>query len=176
MTATRTPLLDRLGLSRPELRAWALYDWANSAMITVVVTAVYPVYFSKVLCSSPGADPEAVAQIATQRHTWITTGSMCLVAVLSPLLGTLADMGAARKRFLAAFLTLGVAATGGMGLLQQGDWAWGMALFGLANLGRPEASCSTTRSCPQSRARTSTTASRRRPTRWVTWVAACCWR
>jgi len=32
-------LLGRLGLDRPELRAWAMYDWANSAFLTVVVTA-----------------------------------------------------------------------------------------------------------------------------------------
>ncbi len=39
-------LLNRLGLHRPELRAWAMYDWANSAFMTVVVTAVFPNYFS----------------------------------------------------------------------------------------------------------------------------------
>ena len=35
-------LLDRLGLHRKELRAWAMYDWANSAMVTTIVTAVLP--------------------------------------------------------------------------------------------------------------------------------------
>ena len=35
-----TSLLDRLGLHRPELRAWALYDVANSAWMTTVMTAV----------------------------------------------------------------------------------------------------------------------------------------
>jgi len=38
---TRVSLLDRLGLHRKELRAWAMYDWANSAMVTTIVTAVY---------------------------------------------------------------------------------------------------------------------------------------
>ncbi len=36
--------LDKLGLGRPELRAWAMYDWANSAMACTIVTAVFPVY------------------------------------------------------------------------------------------------------------------------------------
>ena len=36
----------RLGLRTKEQRAWAMYDWANSAMITVIVTAVYPIFFS----------------------------------------------------------------------------------------------------------------------------------
>ena len=38
--------MKRLALHRPELRAWALYDWANSAMITVIVTAVFPIYYA----------------------------------------------------------------------------------------------------------------------------------
>ena len=41
-------LLDRLGLHRRELRAWALYDVANSAWMTTVMTAVFPLFFVKV--------------------------------------------------------------------------------------------------------------------------------
>jgi len=37
-------LLSRLGLDRPELRAWAMYDWAASAMQTTVMVAVFPIY------------------------------------------------------------------------------------------------------------------------------------
>ena len=39
-------LLARIGLHRPELRAWAMYDWANSAFQTTVITAVFPRFFS----------------------------------------------------------------------------------------------------------------------------------
>ena len=42
------PALEPLGLSRPELRAWAMYDWANSAMVCTIITAVFPIYYSKV--------------------------------------------------------------------------------------------------------------------------------
>lgn len=37
-------LLDRLGLHRRELRAWAMYDWANSAFQTTIIAAVFPIY------------------------------------------------------------------------------------------------------------------------------------
>ena len=43
-----SPLLQRLGLGRPELRAWAMYDWANSVFVTTVIAAVFPIYFSTV--------------------------------------------------------------------------------------------------------------------------------
>ena len=51
-------LLSRLGLSRPELRAWAMYDWAVSAVQTTIMVAVFPVYFVNIakadLPESPG--------------------------------------------------------------------------------------------------------------------------
>jgi len=78
-------LLERLALHRPELRAWALYDWANSAMITVIVTAVYPIYFSKVAA-------DGLSQVeATSMHGRATVIALLCAAILAPLLGAVAD-------------------------------------------------------------------------------------
>ncbi|MCE7873881.1 MFS transporter [bacterium CPR1] len=121
--------LDRLGLNRPELRAWALYDWANSAFVTVVVTAVFPIFFQKVACQ--GLEPaRAVVLFALT-----TTISMGLAAVLSPFLGALADACGLRKRLLARFMGLAVLCTAGMALLSPGQWKLAGLLFILANLG-----------------------------------------
>ena len=57
--------LDVLGLSRPELRAWAMYDWANSAMVCTIITAVFPIYYSKVACA--GLEPEVASRMARHR-------------------------------------------------------------------------------------------------------------
>jgi UMF1 family MFS transporter len=40
-------ILSRIGLDRPELRAWAMYDWANSAFQSTVITAVFPPFFCR---------------------------------------------------------------------------------------------------------------------------------
>ena len=45
-------LLERLGLGRRDLRAWAMYDWANSAVQTTIIAAVFPIYFQKVAAAS----------------------------------------------------------------------------------------------------------------------------
>ena len=123
------PLLERLGLHRPELRAWALYDWANSAMVTTVVTAVFPIYFGKV--AAAGLDPPA----ATQRHALASTVALVAVAALAPLLGTLADVGPWKKRFLAGFLVLGTGATALLATVGHGDWLPAAALFVLGTIG-----------------------------------------
>ena len=121
-------LLDRLGLHRKELRAWAMYDWANSAMVTTIVTAVFPIYFSAVA----GADL-GTAQ-ATYRLAIATTIALVIIAVLSPILGTLADQAGIKKRLLGAFLLIGCIAVGLMFFIERGEWFYAAILFVVANI------------------------------------------
>ena len=121
--------LDALGLGRPELRAWAMYDWANSAMVCVIFTAVFPIYYEQVACA--GIKQED----ASGRFALATTIGMVLIAVISPLLGTIADFNGGKKRMLAGFLTLGLASVAGMFFIYTGDWILASVLFILANIG-----------------------------------------
>src|SRR3954470_3228750 len=104
MLSPRPPLLERLGLHRPELRAWALYDWANSVFMTTVLQ-VFQIYFPSVVAADL---PKAAA---TERFAWATTLSMVIIALLSPVLGAIADDAGIKKKMMAASVTLGVAAT-----------------------------------------------------------------
>jgi MFS transporter, UMF1 family len=122
-------LLARLGLDRPELRAWAMYDWANSAFVTTIMTAVFPIYYSSVAGASLA--PEA----ATFRYGVATTLGLVLIALVSPLLGAIADLVPVKKRMLGTFLTLGVVATAMMYFVQRGDWLLASVLFVLGNIG-----------------------------------------
>lgn len=108
-------LLDHLGLHRPELRAWAMYDWGISAMQTVIMTAIFPIFFT-----SYAAHGRTETQ-ALQWYGYAQTAGAVLIAVLAPLLGAVADYRAAKKRFLGAFMILGVGATSAMFLIGQGD-------------------------------------------------------
>ncbi|HEU0012646.1 MAG TPA: MFS transporter [Longimicrobium sp.] len=125
----RPGLAARLGLHRPELRAWAMYDWANSGMVTVITTAVFPIFFVQV--AGYGL-PEAEA---TQRYGWATTIGLAVIAVLAPILGTLADYVAIKKRLLATFMGIGVAAVAMMYFIHRGDLMLAAGLFILANIG-----------------------------------------
>jgi UMF1 family MFS transporter len=122
-------LLDRIGLGRPELRAWAMYDWANSAVQTTIIAAIFPIYFQKV--SAAGlTGPEA-----TGRFAWATTIAIVIVAIVAPLLGAVADRTPIKKRLLAVFLGMGAAATAAMFFLSRGDWQLALALFIVTNVG-----------------------------------------
>lgn len=122
-------LLERLALHRRELRAWALYDWANSGMITVIVTAVFPIFFARV------AWVERPGWTAAEVHGLVTTASLILVALLAPLLGVVADRSGSKKRLLGAFVLLGALACMAMFFIRPGDWQLAGGLFLLANLG-----------------------------------------
>jgi UMF1 family MFS transporter len=121
--------LKRLGLDRPELRAWAMYDWANSAMACVVITAVFPIYYSSVACH--GMAPEE----ASRWFADVTTISMVIIAVLSPILGTMADFNGRKKAMLGGFMVMGASACAGMFFIHRGDWWLASILFTLANIG-----------------------------------------
>jgi UMF1 family MFS transporter len=121
--------LARMGLDRPELRAWVAYYWANSAFMTTVVAAVFPIYYGRV--AAEGLSDAT----STFRFGIATTIALTIVAVLSPVLGALADAGGLKKRLLAAFAAIGIVATAALGLVGRGDWALALALFIAANIG-----------------------------------------
>jgi len=122
-------LLARLGLDRPELRAWAMYDWAASAMQTTVMVAVFPIYFVKV------AGAGLVESGATQRLATVNTVALVIIALASPVLGAISDFGGTKKRWTAAFMLLGIAAVAGMFFVQKGDLDLASLLFLLALVG-----------------------------------------
>ncbi|HWK12201.1 MAG TPA: MFS transporter, partial [Vicinamibacterales bacterium] len=122
-------LLARIGLGRRDLRAWAMYDWANSAFQTTVIAAIFPIYYEKVAAADlPGP-------VATSRFAWATTWSILIVAIIAPLLGAVADYRPVKKRMIALFLAIGAAATGAMFFITRGDWLFALVLFVIGNVG-----------------------------------------
>jgi MFS transporter, UMF1 family len=122
------PLLDRLGLHRPELRAWALYDVANSAWMTTVLQ-IFPLFFVPVAVAAGLTEPEARARFA-----FATSLSVILVGLTGPLLGAIADYRGSKKAFLAAFLAAGVIGTAAMYLIGEGRWVFALATFVVGNV------------------------------------------
>ena len=98
----RTRFLNALGLHRRELRAWAMYDWAISSFQTTISNAVFPIFFVKV------AAGHLTPPQASQWWGNANTIGAILIAVLAPFLGAIADYRAAKKKFLVAFILIGV--------------------------------------------------------------------
>ena len=105
-----------------------MYDWANSAFQSTIITAVFPDFFASV------AAADLPPAIATQRYAWATTIAVAIIAILGPVLGAIADARAMKKRMLGTFMVVGVIATLMMATIGQGDWVYAAAIFIVANI------------------------------------------
>jgi UMF1 family MFS transporter len=121
-------LFARLGLNTREIRAWAMYDWANSAFMTTV-TLIFPIYFITVAAAD--LPPEKAAEI----NAWAFAVAGVVVALMAPVLGASADRTGIKKKLLAGFMIFGVTATASLYFVDRGDRVLGFVLFVLANIG-----------------------------------------
>jgi UMF1 family MFS transporter len=113
-----------------EIRAWTMYDWANSAFATTIMAAVFPIFYATL-----GAVGETGA-IMTSRWGFTTAIAALIAAVISPLLGALADFSGSKKKFLTIFMLLGVISTALLFLPNQpGSWLIASFIFIFANIG-----------------------------------------
>lgn len=111
---------------RTVVGAWSLYDFANSAFTTLVVTFVYATYFTQ------GIAEDDVT--GTRQWSLAVTLSAILVAVLSPYAGAVADRGSYRKRFLFVTTAVCVAATVVLFFPTAGQIWFALTVFVVANV------------------------------------------
>jgi UMF1 family MFS transporter len=112
--------------SKKGLVAWCLYDWANSAFPTVVITFVFAAYFTK------GVAVDVVT--GTAQWGWAMSISALAVGLLAPVLGSIADKGGRRKPWLLTFTVLTIIASAFLWLVKP-DASFVMLALVLAGLG-----------------------------------------
>ncbi len=106
--------------------SWALYDFANSPFTTLVITFVYATYFAQAIAPDPNT-----GLILWSRAVALTA---LVVAIMSPLLGAIADSGGYRKRFLVVATLVCVSATLALYRVEPGEiWA-ALILVVVANI------------------------------------------
>jgi len=109
--------------------SWAMYDWANSAFATTVMAGFFPVFFSQYWSAG-------VANVdTTARLGFANSIASLVVALIAPILGAIADKGTAKKKFLFTFAFLGIVMTGGMFMVQQGQWQIAAFMYVIATIG-----------------------------------------
>jgi UMF1 family MFS transporter len=109
--------------------AWAFYDWANSAFPTVVSTFVIAAYFTQGVAADPAA--------GQAMWGWMQTAAGLAIALLSPVLGAVADAGG-RRRVMLLFCTLATAVFTALIWFAEprpADALWALVCVGLATVG-----------------------------------------
>ena len=115
--------------SKKSILAWSLYDWANSAFATTVMAGFFPVFFKEYWSTTDNVT----------LSTWYlglgNSIASILVAALAPFIGAIADRGTAKKKLLIFFAFLGIIATGGLWIVNQGHWQMAILFYIIASIG-----------------------------------------
>lgn len=114
-------------VSKKEIFGWCMYDVADSAFTTVIVTVLYAPYFSKIVVGNPQQGD----------FLWGLGASISeiIVALLAPMLGAIADYSGSRKKFLAACALTIIFFTAALYFVSPGATALGLGLYIIANTG-----------------------------------------
>ncbi|WP_405282676.1 MFS transporter [Gaopeijia maritima] len=112
--------------ARKAVQGWALYDFANSAYTTLIVTFIYSVYFTQQVA------PDGITGTALWSRG--VTVTAVLVALLSPVLGALADRGGLRRPLLLASTAITVVGVAALFLPGPGEVALALGIFIVSNV------------------------------------------
>jgi len=108
------------------VRAWTFYDWANSAYSLVISSALFPIYFSAV--ANSGGDGKVsflgFRFDSESLQSYAISFSFLLLALVSPLLSSMADYSGRKKSFMYGFCTLGALACSGLWFFEGLDTLW----------------------------------------------------
>jgi UMF1 family MFS transporter len=109
-----------------------MYDVADSAFTTVIVTALYALYFGTVVVGT--ADGSDTGR-ADYLWGWGASISEVIVAVVAPILGAIADFSGSRKKFLGVCALTIIFFTAALWFVGPGMVALGLGLYIVANVG-----------------------------------------
>src|SRR5574337_544658 len=115
-------------MTRRQVVAWTLYDFANSSFSAVIAATIYATYYAQVV----------VGNVHGEGDLWwgrLISTSMAIVALTSPILGSVADRAGIRKRLFFATTYLSVGATALMATVEQGMVLRGFVLGVLGTVG-----------------------------------------
>jgi len=106
--------------SKKVINGWAMYDWANSVYNLVITSTIFPAYYEAVTKERTGTDGTAYVHflgrefVNTSLYNYALAFAFLVVAIMSPLLSSIADYKGNKKSFMNFFLTMGSIACCGL--------------------------------------------------------------
>jgi UMF1 family MFS transporter len=129
LTSRETTIAKPVGGNRTAIIAWCLYDWANSAFPTIIVTFVFSAYFT----SAVAPNPEVGTALWGQANSLMAVAA----AILAPILGSIADQGGRRKPWLIVLSVICIAGTASLWFVRPdpSSVTFALVVFAIAGLG-----------------------------------------
>ncbi len=119
------------------VRAWVMYDWANSVYQLTITSAIFPIYYNSV--TRHGNDFMVsffgFKVVNTALYSWAIAIAYLLVAIGSPLFSSIADYTGRRKGFMRAFTIIGATGCGMLFFFDANHIELGLIAFAVGTLG-----------------------------------------
>ncbi len=119
-------------------RAWAMYDWANSAYNLVITSTIFPIYYVAVTKNPSNGDKVNFfgwEVINSALLNYALAFAYFIIAILSPVLSSMADSKGNKKRYMQFFTTIGAIACMGLYFFTAGKVELGISLSIVAAIG-----------------------------------------
>jgi MFS transporter, UMF1 family len=110
--------------------SWMLYDWGNSAYSIIITTAVFPLFYKAAAADSGVSSADSTAYLG-----YTIAIATFILAMLSPILGTIADYQGLKKRFFSFFLVIGIASTTLLVFIPSDQWLILLIVYTFAAIG-----------------------------------------
>ncbi len=120
------------------IRAWCMYDWANSVYSLVITSAIFPVYYQAVTTQPNGGDVVSffgIKMVNSVLYSYALSFSFLLITPLLPILSGIADYRGNKKSFLKFFAYLGGIACMGLYFFNGSTLEWGIFCTLFASIG-----------------------------------------
>jgi len=124
--------------SKKIITGWAMYDWANSVYNLVITTTFFPAYYAAI--TSLKNFPDGIVFLGrhfvnTELKDYVLAVGFLLIALLSPILSSIADYKGNKKKFMQFFCYLGAASCSLLFFFDQSNIILGLLCFMLAGIG-----------------------------------------
>ena len=120
------------------VHAWCMYDWANSVYNLVITTTFFPIYFLGVTKSAFGEDKVPFLGMTFKNsalYDFTLVFAYLAIALMLPILSSIADSRGNKKKFMQFFCYLGGFACMGLFWFEGSNLIWGLTCFILAVIG-----------------------------------------
>ena len=126
--------------SKKIVNGWAMYDWASSSYNLVITSTIFPTYFESIAVDNPSQSKSVVTFLGRQfentaLYNYSLALAMLIVAIMSPLLSSIADYKGNKKKFLNFYLTMGSLACASMFFFDRNSLGLGIISIIVACIG-----------------------------------------
>ncbi len=123
------------------INGWAMYDWANSVYNLVITSTIFPAYYESVTGDGNDATVNDTVRIFgrefvnTSLYNYALAIAFFIVAIMSPILSSIADYKCNKKKFLFFFCTMGSFACSAMFFYDKTNLIYGLCCLIIACIG-----------------------------------------